>query len=834
MDIRERVEKEFLTQVIRPARYLGNEYNSIHKDLSQVKIRIALCCPLLYEQGIADIGFEILYYTLNSFPCIWAERFFTMSPDAENLLNEKDIPIFSLESKSPLNEFHIIAFTIRSELVYLDILTMLSLGQLPLYSSERNDDFPFIVGGGISKWNPEPIANFLDGLIIGNWEAGLYNLLQKLVDLEKPKIKRSDIQKISSEISGFYFPSHYKTIYNSFNEFQELRRINSSAPDLIETTDMSSIKAKHFSINPIFPIISMDYKFNSVYNLKFDFNKQFEGKFLELSTQGKNWFWEITKEKAFLDNREIEFLFPEFRFEPLPSASFDFKDFQVEKTFCIFAGAGSQRLRALINNFYRDDDLFRLINYLLQTGWRKIQLKFIIGLPSEKEEDIIAIPELVKKALMLFEHTFDFQLSVFITFFSPEPFSFLQWDGIEKEPILHKKIEKLKQDFDLPKIKLFFENPEKSFVKTILNRGDRSIADVIKKTWESGTRLNSFDDSINWASWKTGFETSGKSWQQLISPLSVTIPLPWDHFETGVSKPTLKSQRLKAYKNQLNAERENHVCFGNRLTREEFEKLFKSNIIPATEKISENHFEDDSYQPVQYGRKKKKGNISIAPVRKKIRIRYAKTGNARFYSHLDIARIFELTAKRALIQIIYSQGKKPHPKMSFGPPLPVGISSTAEYLDMDIMVDQGLNFQDQLNQFLPEGIRVLQFKILFAKVPSLSAILNRSDYDIYLTENTIKGNQINEWLEKSEIWIERTVNEDIHKVNIRPHVANMVLEKNKLTVSTRSVNGRNARVNEILGTIFDSQEMDWNQFLVQRIGQFEELGSQILSPFEEV
>ncbi len=843
MDLKARLEQEFLPYVTKPARYLGNEYNTIQKKLSEVELRIAFCHPAIYEQGMADVIFEFLYYALNSHPAIWAERIFTPSSDAVNILREKNLPLFSLESKTALDEFHIIIILFRSELEYIDLINILQLGRIPLRAQNRRSTFPLIIGGGMWNWNPEPVADFLDVALIGNLTTVALQLFEAVLRAQRIRQTKTDLLKQLSRFRDVYVPAFYEAIYDGFGEYSELKKSDEAFPNVIEAINSHDSDSQlSFQTELLFPLIRVDYSLTdnnegTINSLETNFLEQVRE---EDSTETRLFFllngnaglvWKGIKEKIFLSNENLHLSLPDFKIESSQAKLKQF-DFLKEEEIRIFARAGSQRLRAISNAHYRDDDLCRLISLLIKKGWRQICLDFRIGYPTEKDEDITQLTRLIQRCAEICQAVNDMELTIRIAPFVPRPFSMFQWEGFESRQKLEAKYQRLQQSLDIPNLNIIFEDIWKNMLQTALSRGSRSLSKIIEAVWLSGATTQFIE--TDFAAWDKALEENGTTWDKLLKPISATVPLPWDHIDYGVSKYQLKNQRLKAFQGQIDSSLNDYVHIGKGMPREKFEKLIKD--IELKQSIENTrpaqvHSVSERTDPIQYGRKIRKQVKPTTPIKKKIRIQYAKTGLARFISHLDVGRIFELSARRASIALVYTQGKSPHPKFSFGPPLPIGISSIAEYIDLEVEIGDESDIQSGLNKYFPEGIKIVQYQPLFKKVPSLSAVINLSDYEIALDGVNLPETSISDWLNSKEIWVERQVKEETQKVDIRSYIVEMKIDQDLLKIRTRIIEGKTVRINEIFDSLQNPGEIDPSSLDIRRVGQFIEKDGEIFTPF---
>ncbi len=303
----------------------------------------------------------------------------------------------------------------------------------------------------------------------------------------------------------------------------------------------------------------------------------------------------------------------------------------------------------------------------------------------------------------------------------------------------------------------------------------------------------------------------------------------------GITKSFLQKEKLRAYEGLVSPDCRDKVCLGCGLQRKEFDQLvscFSESDSPVNRRAKTG---PDSTQPAEgrnFGRYTKKRMVSATPVKKKIRMRYTKTGLARFISHLDVVRLFDRAARRARISLVYSQGFHPRPKIAFGLPLSLGIASTAEYLDLEADVGQNGDFVARLNQVLPAGIQILTQKTIFSKVPSLASVINRVTYQVFLDEVQLDENQLQDFLHQEQIIVQRIVKEETREIDLRPYIQHIEIKGRNLNLSLDAIEGRMVRVTEVLESLLGSQGVDYRSLLVQRTGQFIVKGDKLFEPFE--
>lgn len=879
MELKSKIDSELLPFVNKPTRYLGNEYNTVIKDLQATQFRVALCFPDLYDLGIQNITYESLYHLLNARPEVWAERTYAPGVDAEQAMLKADIPLFTLESKSVLNELDLAAFFVQDRFTYPNILNMLHLGGIPLQSGDRQTDSPLIIGFGPAFNNPEPLADYFDAFILGEPEDALFRTVDVMLCRKQEGWDRKLTLQQLAQIPNIYIPSFYQPNYNSFREFQGVTKTETTALQSVSAVEYETPPSKQHTISPLVPL--SDHSLNRTVfsnvggippkdgnrsgfqptasrltepaNLKLVENlhrelqkllRRAEGNSTDLPLENdvitNENFWMQAKETASLKTTGIQISFPSLQLGMQhavpPETSAALKD----GGFIISPVAGSQKLRNALNINIREYEILRLVAAMLEKGWPGIRLNFTLGLPGEKEDDIRAIAELLKKSIAAAEPFPDANITVFVQFFSPGVHTPFQWEKQDSLEVLENKLAVLEKSIsDLP-VKLHAQDPFSASLKTVLTRGDRKLGAVIENAWREGVRFDRLKEQHRPDRWMQAFQSAGTTFQDYLSSISITVPLPWDHIDVGVSKSVLKEEKLRASQGQIHPQNKETVSIGyGGMPRDMFEKFVNGAVNgrqthqPAAKGSAViKGGPAAGGEKVTYGRRGRKIQTGSTVIRRKVRVRYSKTGLTRFLSHLDIIRVFSRSAKLAKIPLVYSQGIRRNPKISYGSPLPIGISSIAEYLDLEVEIGREVDLQNQFNQFLPDGLQILQYREIHNKVPALAAVINRATYEAHLTPDVNPEAWITDWLAKSEIMIKRETKDGSRDLNVRPYVNKLTCADNILSIVIDSIEGRSAKVVEVLDSLLSPYGIDYRQFRVQRTGQYIFKDNEIATPFE--
>lgn len=587
--IKKEVEK-ILQYVQKPARYVGGELNSVIKDADKVDIRYAFCFPDIYEIGMSHLGMKILYGLVNEREDAWCERVFAPDIDMEEQMRKHNVPLFALESGDYIKDFDMIGFTLMYELCYTNVLNMLDLAGIPLFSKDRTELAPIICVGGPCACNPEPIADFVDIVFLGDGEESTNAVIDLLKECKKNGASKQEFLLKAKDITGVYVPSFYKDSYNDDGTLKELVPIN-DAPEKVKKSIVSDMNKCYYPKEFVVPFISIvhDRAVEEIFRGCIRGCRFCQAGFIYRPIREKNVETINAQSKALIESTgydelslcslstsdhsqvnemltslidwtvkdKINLSLPSLRVDNFSDELVD-KLNKVRKSGLTFAPeAGTQRLRDVINKNVTEEEVIKTCTKAFDNGWTTVKLYFMMGLPTETMEDIEGIANLGMDIIHAFYNNPNrqkgtgLQVNISCSSFIPKPFTPFQWEPEDTMESLKAKQKHLLESIPSKKIKVSYHETPTSLLEGVLARGDRRLSAVLYSAYKKGCKFDSWDEHFKFDAWMEAFEENNLDpyfYTQRIRDFSEV--LPWDHLDYGISRKFLERENIKAHENK--------------------------------------------------------------------------------------------------------------------------------------------------------------------------------------------------------------------------------------------------------------------------------------------
>jgi radical SAM family uncharacterized protein/radical SAM-linked protein len=832
VNLRKVLLEEVLPSVTKPSRYLGTEFNAVHKNSADAELRIALAFPDLYDLGLGNLGLHVLYSILNDLPWCWAERAYAPAPDMEEALRSRGVPLFTLESKDALADMDMIGFSLQSELTYSSVLGMLDLAGLPLRSKDRDDSHPLIFAGGPCAFNPEPMAAFIDFFVVGDGEDAIL----EIAEIGRATRGKPRAEKLAAfaRIEGVYVPELYP--FETLDDGQVLPKTD--APK-IKRRLCKDLNSARFPMNYIVPFaqlihdrVGIEVLRGCTHGCRFcqggaitrpvrtrsteeidrllehtlDATGYEEASLLSLSTcdyPGVRTLLENSALRARAKNAAVSV--PSLR---LDAFSVDLADAisDIRRSGLTFAPeAATPRMRAVINKEFTDEAIIEVVVETFRRGWDHVKCYFMIGLPSETDEDVEAIADLCLKLLSQGRSASRrAKIATGVSTFVPKPFTPFQWaaqidleETRRKQQLLDNRLRRN------PGIRFGKHEPESTFLEGLLARSDRRAADLIEAAYKRGARLDSSSEYLRFDAWRGAIEETGFDVEGAFRARDLDERLPWDHIDVLIPKSWFQTEWRRSLELAQTPDCRISGCSGCGL------RGAAPGLCDAMKEESQRGREsDEAKQMVKIPERVE------PPAAQRVRFRIGRNGEARFLSNLEWMNAWIRVLRRARAPLSHSQGFHAHPKITFATAPPVGEESEADYMDVILTAClDPIALLAAVRETLPGGLNAYEAIEVPTNTASLMSAVTGFDYTIFtegdLAEIAARANTLSA---SSEILVERKgrptgprKSRDVSVVNIRPMIHSLGVRQGgngvEIDFATRLTDGKLAKPREIVALL---------------------------------
>ncbi len=757
--------RRVLPTVTSPARYIGGELGAQRDGFSPRKANILLSFPDAYEVGMSHQGLRILYHLLMAREGTFCDLAYTPWPDCEAAMRAEGLPLFGLESRHPAGNFDIVGFSLGYELGYSNMLTMIDLSGSPILAADRDEDDPIFIAGGSCSLNPSVVGPFLDVVFLGDGEEAVLDVARLTLENKKAGGSRAQLLAELLKLPGAWHPGVTEKvslrIVQDLGDYPPPKQL---VPVMEPVHDRLALEVMRGCVRgcrfcqagmitrPVRERNAEDLVAAAVEGIAE--SGYSEVSLLSLSTSdysGLGATVEGIQEK--MQDSRTNLVLPSLRVDSVGPELYERISNERPANFTFAPEAGSQRLRDVINKNITEEDIIGTAKQAFASGVKGVKLYFMMGLPTETNEDLDDLVALVGKVVAVAPRGGS-QIHVSVSPFSPKAHTPFQWAGQISRDEIDRRNNYLGSRLRRMRVKVSLRAPEVSFLEGMLGLGDSRLTAVVSEAWRNGARFDGWTEYFDFSRWEKALEVLEINSDDYLSPRDPEDPLPWDTVDAGVGKDFLKKDWLRAQRvKTLHDCRLEGACYKCDACEGDIQHVFSqlgpwSKTGPEKSINDENHtvaavdndiklpsgelFDARNENQEKPGTEIKKWTIwrQQAAAKCWYRLEYSKTGDMVFLGHLDFQRQLQLALRRSGLPVAYSRGYHPHPLLKFGPPLPVGVTGMRENLDIALEC-QVPGLAEQLSSYLPEGLNIIQDKVIGGQAPrSIDAVVERFDYRV--------------------------------------------------------------------------------------------------------
>ena len=803
----------FLLQVERPIRYTDAELHAV-KHRGGARVRIALVFPDTYEIGMSGYGLEVLYHIINHIPGAWAERAFMPWVDMLELMEHSALPLHSLETRTPLACFDMVGISLESELCYTNSLAVLKLAAIPLRSEDRSAKDPVVIAGGPCTVNPLPLEPFFDAFCIGDGEDAIREITEVLLKTHDRGERISGL----AEIEGLWVPG----IHGRSKQIK--RRI------------VSQLRIEDTPVEPVVPVGEIEHdrlvieigrgclrgcrfcqagfcnrptRHRSIEDILYLAEKGLaatgweEVSLLSFAVSDYPRLEELlARLNSKLAGTRTAISLPSFRGEAF-NERIGHRLAEIKKTGLTFAPeTASPRLKRVINKDVSNQELIQTAETAARLGWRRVKLYFMIGLPGETPEDVDMNIEFIRE---LARSAKPLAVNVHTSAFVPKPHTPLQWAGFDELPMLTEKLARIRDETRVRRVKVKWAQPQASFIEAVLARGDERLADVLEGVLQRGGYFQEWSEHFKLKRWEQSFHEHGVDPYHYTGPRDTKDNLPWEFIDTGVGKELLASEYKNALEAQVLQDCISGPCHDCGIGCES---------APQEASVGYTESQPSSTQE-KHATEITRSSVSTR-IHTKAVLRYRlkfQVGKAlRYASHLDFVRAIYRLLRRSGLPIEYTEGFSPHPRVRFSFPKPVGVTSRAEYVDVNLVAAPQRNIDELLAPYLPEGLTLAGYRLIHSGTPAITKAADILHYEVVPSPEA----------ETEELTKRAHAGGNIHHV----HAANGRL-------SLLLANAQRAKLWNALALLYEITPNEARALAVERIDAYIRRGTRLFTPLEE-